>query len=122
MLTPYEIAQKAVQALDSKKARDITVLKTEKVTSLADYFIIATASSSTHGKTLVEETEKLLSEAGEPPLRREGYRSESWVLLDFGCVVVHVFLEETRRFYNLERLWSDAAVIDYTTMIEGENK
>ena len=122
MLTPYEVAQKAVQVLDSKKARDITVLKTEKVTSRADYFIIATASSSTHGKTLVEETEKFLSEAGEPPLRREGYRSESWVLLDFGCVVVHVFLEETRQFYNLERLWSDAAVIDYTTMIEGENK
>ena len=120
MLTPYEVAQKAVQALDDKKARDITVLKTEKVTSLADYFIIATASSSTHGKTLVEETEKQLSEAGEPPLRREGYRSESWVLLDFGCVVVHVFLEETRKFYNLERLWSDATVIDYTTMIEGE--
>ena len=122
MLTPFEIAQKAVQALDSKKAGDITVLKTEKVTSLADYFIIATASSSTHGKTLVEETEKALSQAGEPPLRREGYRSESWVLLDFGCVVVHVFLEETRKFYNLERLWSDATEIDYTTMIEGENK
>ncbi len=122
MLTPYEIAQKAVQALDSKKARDITVLKTEKVTSLADYFIIATASSSTHGKTLVEETEKLLTEAGEPPLRREGYRSGSWVLLDFGCVVVHVFLDEARKFYNLERLWSDAVAVDANTMIEGEKE
>lgn len=122
MLTPYEVAQKAVQVLDSKKARDITVLKTEKVTSLADYFIIVTASSSTHGKTLVEETEKQLSEAGEPPLRREGYRSGSWVLLDFGCVVIHVFLEETRRFYNLERLWSDATEIDYTTMLEEDKE
>ncbi|MCQ2438506.1 MAG: ribosome silencing factor [Oscillospiraceae bacterium] len=120
MLTPYEIARKAVQALDSKKARDITVLKTEKVSSLADYFIIATATSSTHGKSLVEETEKQLSEAGEPPLRREGYRSGSWVLLDFGCVVVHVFMQETREFYNLERLWSDAVAVDISTMIEGE--
>ncbi len=122
MLTPYEIAKKAVQVLDSKKARDITVLKTEKVTSLADYFIIATAGSTTHGKTLVEETEKQLSEAGEPPLRREGYRSGSWVLLDFGCVVIHVFMEETRKFYNLERLWSDAVTVDISTMTEGEEE
>lgn len=122
MLTPYEIAQQAVQVLDSKKARDITVLKTEKVSSLADYFIIATAGSSTHGKTLVEETEKHLTQLGEPPLRREGYRSGSWVLLDFGCVVVHIFLDETRKFYNLERLWSDAVSVDINTMIEGEDK
>ena len=117
MLTSYEVAQKAVKALDEKKARDITVLKTESVTVLADYFIICTASSTTHGKTLVEETEKALTLAGEPPLRREGYRSGNWVLLDFGCVVVHVFLEDTREFYNLERLWSDAVNIDYTTML-----
>lgn len=117
MLTSYEVAQLAVKALDEKKARDITVLKTESVTVLADYFIIVTASSTTHGKTLVEETEKALTLAGEPPLRREGYRSGNWVLLDFGCVVVHVFLEDTREFYNLERLWSDAVNIDYTTML-----
>ena len=117
MLTSYEIARLAVQALDEKKAKDITVLKTEKVTVLADYFIICTASSSTHGKTLVEETEKALTLAGEPPLRREGYRSGSWVLLDFGCVVVHVFLEDTREFYGLERLWADAQAVDYTEML-----
>lgn len=117
MLTSYEVAKFAVQALDDKKARDIVVLKTESVTVLADYFIICTASSTTHGKTLVEETEKFLTEQGEPPLRREGYRSGNWVLLDFGCVVVHVFLEETREFYNLERLWSDAVNLDYTTML-----
>ena len=117
MLTSYEVAQMAVKALDEKKARDITVLKTESVTVLADYFIICTASSSTHGKTLVEETEKALTLAGEPPLRREGYRSGNWVLLDFGCVIVHVFLQEAREFYNLERLWSDAVNLDYTTML-----
>ena len=119
MLTSYEIAQKIVKSLDDKLARDITVLKTDKITVLADYFIICTATSSTHGKTLVEETDRALSEAGEPPLRREGYRSGSWVLLDFGCVILHVFQEDTRKFYNLEHLWSDAAAVDYKTMLEG---
>ena len=89
MLTSYEIARLAVQALDEKKAKDITVLKTEKALTLA----------------------------GEPPLRREGYRSGNWVLLDFGCVVVHVFLEDTREFYGLERLWADAQAVDYTEML-----
>ena len=119
MLSSSEIVRTAVKVLDSKMARDILVLKTDKVSVLADYFIICTATSSTHSKTLVEETDKVLSEAGEPPLRREGYRSGNWVLLDFGCVIVHVFQEETREFYNLERLWSDATVVDYKTMLEG---
>ena len=118
MLKANEIARLAVKALDSKMGRDITVLKTEGVTVLADYFIICTATSASHCKTLVEETEKILSEAGEPPLRREGYRGGSWVLLDFGCVVVHVFQEETCQFYNLERLWADAERMDVQTMLE----
>ncbi len=118
MLTPYEVAAMAVKALDAKQARDIVVLKTDKITVLADYFIICTAGSTTHGKTLVEETEKQLAEVGEPPLRREGQRSGSWILLDFGCVVVHVFSQEMRDFYDLERLWSDAETIDYKTMLD----
>ena len=117
MMTPREIAERIVVTLDNKKGKDIRLLKTEAVTVLADYFIICTASSSTHGKTLVEETEKALTLAGEPPLRREGYRSGNWVLLDFGCVVVHVFLEDTREFYGLERLWADAQAVDYTEML-----
>lgn len=118
MVSSYEVASRAVKALDDKKAQDITVLKTEGVSVLADYFVICTASSGTHAKTLVEECDKQLSEAGEPPLRREGYRSGNWVLLDFGCVVVHVFLADTRAFYGLERLWADAQSIDYKSMIE----
>ena len=117
-MTPYEIAKLAVKALDDKKGRDIVALKTESVTVLADYFIIATASSAPHAKTLVEECDRLLSEAGEPPIRREGYRSDNWVLLDFGSVIVHVFLEETREFYALERLWADAERLDVNTMLE----
>jgi ribosome-associated protein len=113
MLTSKEIAALAVKALDNNLARDIQILKTDKVTTLADYFILCTANSSTHSKTLADEVDKVLSEAGEPPLRREGYRSGGWTLLDFGCVIVHVFSEDMRSFYSLDRLWSDAEKIDY---------
>ena len=117
MLTPAEVAALAVRALDEKQARDIKVLKTDKLTVLADYFIICTATSTTHIKTLSEETDKFLSDAGEAPRRREGYRGGNWVLLDFGCVIVHIFLEDTRAFYNLERLWGDAEIIPVETML-----
>jgi ribosome-associated protein len=106
-----------VRTLDSKKARDITVLKTEKITILANYFVICTAGSTTQIKTLSDETDKVLSELGEPPLHHEGYRDGGWVLLDFGCVVVHLFLEDTRKFYDLERLWSDAENVDISSLV-----
>ena len=117
MLSSLEITKIAVKALDSKQARDIQILKTDKVTVLADYFIICTATSATHGKTLADETEKLLSEAGEPVLRREGYRVGGWTLLDYGCAVVHIFSEEMRQFYSLDRLWSDAEKLDYKELL-----
>ena len=107
-MTPAQVMEKTVKALDDKQARDIKVLETTKLTTLADYFVICTATSSTHIKTLADEVEKSLTEAGEPPLRREGFRSGGWVLIDFGCVVVHLFLKETREFYHLEHLWGDA--------------
>lgn len=112
MLTSAEIAAIAAKALDDKKARDIKILKTDKQTVLADYFVICNGTSSTHIKALVDEVDKQLSEAGEPPIRREGLRSDIWVLMDFGCVIVHVFTDEARKFYNLERLWSDAEEVD----------
>ena len=116
MLTSAEIAAIAVKALDNKKARDIKVLKTDKQTVLADYFVICNGTSSTHIKALVDEVDKQLSEAGEPPIRREGLRSDIWVLMDFGCVIVHVFTDEARKFYNLERLWSDAEEVDPSSL------
>ena len=117
MLTPKEVMEEIVKALDSKKARDIKVLKTDQVSVLADYFVICTAGSTTQIKTLSDETGKALSELGEPPLRNEGYRSGGWVLLDFGCVVVHLFLQEMRQFYDLERLWSDEPQVDISALL-----
>lgn len=117
MLTSLEIAELAVKSLDSKKARDIKVLETRNVTVLADYFIICTAGSTTQIKTLSDEVDKALKEKGEPPLHTEGYRRGGWILIDFGCVVVHVFLKEIREFYALERLWRDAHDIDISAWI-----
>ena len=118
MLSAREIMEKAVEALDGKKAQNITVLKTDNITVLADYFVICTAGSSTHVKSLTDEVDRVLSELGEPPLRREGYRSSSWILVDFGCVVVHIFLDEARKFYGLERLWSDAQPVDVSALLK----
>ena len=116
MLTAEQIAAIAAKALEDKKARDIKVLRTTEQTVLADYFVICNGTSSTHIKALVDEVDKQLSEAGEPPVRREGLRSDIWVLMDFGCVIVHVFTDEARKFYTLERLWSDAEVVDPSSL------
>lgn len=116
MLTPREIAEEAVKALNAKQAKDVTLLRTSDVTVLADYFVICTATSSTHVKTLTDEVDKVLSEHGEPPLRREGYRGGGWILLDFGCVIVHIFQQEMREFYNLEHLWSDAEEVPLSSL------
>ena len=111
MLSPEQITAIAYRALEDKKAKDVKILKTAEHTILADYFVICNGSSSTHIKALVDEVDRQLSEAGEPPIRREGLRSDIWVLMDFGSVIVHIFTEEARKFYNLERLWSDAEAV-----------
>ncbi|MCC8357414.1 MAG: ribosome silencing factor [Oscillospiraceae bacterium] len=111
-MEPFEAAKLAVQALSDKQASDIRLLKTTELTVLADYFLICTANSTPHVRTLYDEVDKRLSEAGMPPVRREGYRNSNWLLLDFGCLIVHIFQKETREFYNLERLWSDAQEIN----------
>lgn len=108
MTTAKQIAHRAAQALDAKKGQDIKLLRVTDVTTLADYFLICTGTSNTHVNTLCDEVEKVMIEAGETLLHREGHRSGTWVLLDFGSLVVHVFTDDTRKFYDLERLWSDA--------------
>ena len=115
-LSPEQIAAIAARALDEKKARDIRVLHTAEQTVLADYFVICNGSSSTHIKALVDEVDRQLSEAGEPPVRREGMRSDIWVLMDFGSVIVHIFTDEARKFYNLERLWSDSEEVTLSSL------
>ena len=117
MLTPDKIAYEVTKALDEKKGMDIKLLKIDRVSSLADYFLICTGTSNTHVKTLCDYAEYTLEQLGETMLSREGHRGNAWELLDYGCLVVHVFTEETRQFYDLERLWSDAHKIDLETIL-----
>ena len=120
MLSPKEIAYAVTKALDEKKGMNIKLLKIDKVSSLADYFLICTGTSNTHVRTLCDYAEYVLEELGEPMLGREGHRGNSWELLDYGTIVVHVFTEEAREFYSLERLWADAEQVDLTgIVIEG---
>ncbi len=117
MLSAKKVAYEVTKALDSKKGMDIRLLKIDKVSSLADYFLICTGTSSTHVKTLCDYAEHTLEELGEPMLGREGHRGNSWELLDFGSIVVHVFTQEAREFYSLERLWADAEEVPLTEII-----
>lgn len=120
MLTPREIAIEVTKALDAKKGMDIKLLRIDDVSSLADYFLICTGTSNTHVKTLCDYVEYTLELLGEPMLGREGHRGSAWELLDYGTIVVHVFTEEARKFYDLERLWADAEVVDLKEIIVEE--
>lgn len=117
MLTTREVAIAATKALDSKKGMDIKLLKIDRVSTLADYFLICTGTSNTHVKTLCDYVEYAVEQIGEPLIGREGHRGNTWVLLDYGCLVVHVFTDEARKFYDLERLWADAEVVDLQDII-----
>ncbi len=120
MLSSKEIAYQLTKALDSKKGMDIRLLKIQDISSLADYFLICTGTSNTHVKTLCDFAQYTMEQLGEPMLGREGHRGNSWELLDFGSIVVHVFTDEARKFYDLERLWADAEQIDLKDIIVAE--
>ena len=107
-MTPKELALIAAKALDEKKGGDIAAIEITEQTTLADYFVIATGNSNTQINALCGAVEKAMKEqAGEDPLRREGYRDGTWVLLDYGCV----------EFYSLERLWHDGKPVDLSGVL-----
>ena len=117
MLAPKEIAYAVTKALDEKKGMDIKLLKIDRVSSLADYFLICTGTSITHVKTLCDYSEYTLEQLVELMLGREGHRGNSWELLDYGTIVIHVFTEDAREFYALERLWADAEQVDLKDIV-----
>ena len=117
MLPSRELAEIAVKALDSKKGKEIRLIRIDKITTLAEYFVICTGTSNTQINALCDAVEKELTEKGEEPLHREGYRGGTWVLMDFGSVVVHVFTAETRSFYDLERLWQDGKTVNLSSIL-----
>lgn len=107
MTTSKEIAETSAKLLSDKKASDIILLSIEHLTVIADYFVIASAKSTTQVKALGEHVEEKFSEMGLEPVRREGFSDGRWIVLDYGDVVVHIFHDEMRMFYCLERLWED---------------
>ncbi len=111
-MNPKDLAINIAEILDNKKAGDVKVLKTDEVTVLCDYIVIATGNSTTQVRSLSDELEFKLKEQGTPPARIEGYESRNWILLDYHSVIVHVFHPEAREFYRLETLWADAKPID----------
>ncbi len=117
MLPSRELAEIAVKALDSKKGKEIRLIRIDKITTLAEYFVICTGTSNTQINALCDAVEKELTEKDEEPLHREGYRGGTWVLLDYGCVVVHVFNDEARKFYSLEHLWADGEEVDLSAIL-----
>ena len=112
--TSTERARIAAQAADDKKGEDIVVLDVAEIMGIVDAFVIAHASNTRLVRAIVDEVKKqLLDRAGVKPRSVEGLDDMTWVLLDYGDLVVHVFLTETREFYALERLWADAAIIPW---------
>ena len=117
-MTSREMVQFSCKLLDNKKATDIVVLDIREVTSLGDYFVIASGSNTTLVKALAGELEDKLAKEGVEPRRMEGESSAMWVLMDYGDVIVHIFCAETRDFYCLERLWADAPRLDTAELLK----
>ena len=106
-MTSIEVVKNAVRFMDSKKAEDISVLKVQDLTSITDYFVICTGNSSTQVKALAGEVEFRMEQRGLTPYSVEGRDNNSWVLVDYSNVIVHVFSREAREFYNLDKLYED---------------
>lgn len=111
------ILKVAANALNNKKARELECIRISDLTVLADYFLIATATSSTHVHALSDEVEAKLEEAGVNPHHIEG-RSTGWIVLDYSSVIVHIFTPDQREFYSLDKMWSDGKRIDLTEILE----
>lgn len=120
MAQATEIVRTLVRALDKHKGGNIRVLEVGDLTSIADAFVIAEGGSSTQVRALADYAEEELKQQGIAPLRSEGYRSQGWIVLDYGDVVLHVFHHETRQFYDLERLWKDGREIDIAEFLDNE--
>ncbi|MBQ2890599.1 MAG: ribosome silencing factor [Clostridia bacterium] len=117
MLTAKETVDKIVKILDSKKAKDIVALKVDTLTTITDYFVILTGGSSTQVQSLADNLEEELLKEGIHAKNREGYNTAEWILLGFNDVIVHIFKQETREFYNLEHIWKDAENVDLSHIV-----
>ena len=123
-MTTEKMLEIAANALNEKKALDLSAIKVGDLTVITEYFLMTSATSSTHVRALAEEVEDKLSKEGVEPLRIEG-RGTNWVLLDYGAIIVHVFTKDAREFYNLDRIWNDGEHVELSEILtnseEGSN-
>lgn len=120
MTDPKVLVREIAKVLDEKKAMNIVAIETEEVTIVSDFFVIASGTSNTHTKSLADDVEyEIKNRLGAAPEHIEG-RATGWILLDYGTVIVHLFQGETREYYNLERLWADASIMDLSDIITPE--
>lgn len=117
-MTSYETAVLVAKAISGKIGLDIQVIEISDISVIADYMVIATGNSSTHVKALADEVEYQLDKAGISVSHIEGHRSDTWILLDYVDVIVNVFSEEARQFYDLDRLWQDGKPVDLTGIVD----
>lgn len=108
---PIEIAEKVIEVLNDKLAANVQLLEVSKKSSVTDYFVICSASSTTQVKSLADEVEVKLTECGVAPTRVDGAAGGEWTVLDFNTVIVHVFTKTAREFYKLDKLWADASKV-----------
>lgn len=118
--TSYEIVKAIVKLLDAKKAGQIKALKIDNKTIIADYFVICSGNSSTQIRSLADEVEYQLSKSGIPFVKLEGNDSIEWKVVDCHDVIIHIFSNEARDFYKLEKLWADAEEIDISNILDEE--
>ena len=107
-----EIARMACEALEDKKALEVKIINIEKVSTLADYFIIASGNNDNQVRAMVDNVDEEMHKIGKNPTHIEGYRSGDWVLMDYEDIIVHVFNKDNRLFYDLERIWRDGKVVE----------
>lgn len=105
-------AKRAYEFLDEKKAIDIKIIDISNISVIADYFIIAGANNERQVKALADNVEEMLGKEGIEPKHIEGYQSANWVLMDYGDIIIHIFNQEQRLFYDLERIWTDGKFVE----------
>lgn len=115
MNTSKKMAGLAIKALEDKKGNDIRIIDIHDISIIADYFIIASGSNKNQVQTMVDNVEDVLGKAGFEPRQLEGYGTASWILMDYNDIIIHVFSEEDRLFYDLERIWRDGKDVDIDT-------
>ena len=116
-MNSLQTAKEIAKVLDNRKGLDVKVIKIGDISILADYMVIATGNSSTHVKPLADYVEYELDQKGVSVSHIEGHRSDTWILLDYVDVIVHVFSEESRQYYDLDRLWEDGEEVDISDIV-----